>query len=327
MASAIQDRFSLHSFTFSLSSPTQERKKLHRGSVNFDFNRAMGEGGKHHHSKRHKKSKGHRGRKRDCFSLNLEPNDNDDPSPHPLCRATMVKSAHTPTSCLPTSSADCSGKQDNSPEGGTTKISPSRGLTKAVVTDLDGFGAWGGDFYDLASVDKTLPSSAVPRETAAQPTQSSSVATDESSSGTSTEPSAAHNNTPTRTTDGGVVLRRGISLPEGTSRRGSNGSLQFVRELGLVQIKEDGTRGLRPRSAVLLSDSSEPDLMAVVVRAAMSSSNGQKALLSKAMKRRSTDFGERVKSNSSLTLHATSDTDPVDCFKNGDAKIGKGRPI
>lgn len=292
---------------------------LHRGSGSFDFD---GVGVRHRHSKRHKKSKGHRGKKRDCLSLSLEPNDDEDPSPHPLSRAAKVQSAYIPSSSLPTSSPDYSGKQDPSPvQGETAKISPNRGLTKAVVTDLDGF-AWGGDGGG-ASVDKTLPSSAIPRETVAQPTQSSGEATDRSSSSISTEPSAVRN-TPQLTTAGGVVLRRRISLPEDTLRSRSSGSLQFVRELGLVQIKEDDTRGLRPRSAVLLSDGSEPDLTTAVVRATMSR---QKARLSKAMKRQSTDFGEGVRSNSSMALNTRSETSPVDSFKNGETKIGKGRLI
>ena len=327
MADAVQDRVSLHSFTFSLSSPTPERKALSRGSASFDFD-GVGDGGgvRHRHSKRHKKSKGHKAKRRDRFSLSLDPNDEDDPSPHPLSRATRVRSFHFGSS-LPASSLSSppsSDKPDTGAAQGKTRKSPPRGgpvlPTKAVVTDLDGF-AWG----DAASVDTTLPSSASNGASARSPSSVAPLDKSSSFDSSTTAPEAVQYRSRSSSA-GRVVLRRGSSLPEEpTAGRRTSGNVQFVRELGLVQIKEEGTRGLRPRSAILLSES-EKDLPAAV-QAAMTTGSGQMALLTKAMKRGSTDFSERVRSSSSMTLHTLSETDPVNGFDGGGTPSGKGRQV
>lgn len=308
MASAVHDKMSLQSFSFSLSSPSQERKGLEegmRGSESFDgvfHNHDEG----HRHSKRHKKSKGHKQKRKDRLSLSLEP---EDESKHPLARS-RFHSVNQP--------AHLSASSPNSPLHSkqdfveTSKTTP-RGLTQAQVTDLDGF-SWGGA-NGVASVDSTLPSSAKAFSTSAG--TSSTVAT---------RISGSRKTVATPDDSGGIaVLRRRISLPEELNRRRSSGSLQFVQELGLLQIKEEGTRGLRPRSAVLLSDS-EQDLSSAVQAAMTSAVSGQRVLLSKAMKTRNAGFaGERAKSNSSMTLHALSETDNVESSKSSSFATGKGQ--
>ena len=279
----------------------------------------------HHsrHSHRHKKSKAKR---RDRLSLSLDPREEEESSSssfqHPLSKTTRPRIRSMNLSNTFSSSSP-------PPEEVDTETSVSlKGLglsTSAGVTDLDGF-VWGGGgntvdscSASVASVDTTSPSSATPTHppVAAGHGKSSAVANakgvvfirtnSESGAQTSTNNS------------GGAVLRRRVSLPEVDSDlsrrrriRSCSGALQFVQEIGLVQIQEEGTRGLRPRSAVLLSDSEQD--MSAAIQAALSSGSGQKALLSKAMKRRSTELSDRVRSSSSMTLHTLSETDPVESF-------------
>ena len=324
MASAAHDKVSLHSFSFSLSSPTPERKAFLRGSGSFNFN-GEGDGEEHRRSKRHKKSKGSKSKRRDRLSLSLDPTE-PETSPHPLSRTTKVRSVHIPSS-LPASSPSPPPHSGDKTDLSQRK-SPPRGLTKAVVTDLDGL-AWGGGGrheHEAASVDSTLPSSADIQRVVQRSAASSIAEVDKSDStgiiNTSARSPAATSDSGCHSSSG-VVLRRGFSLPEQSTeaRRPHSGNIQFVRELGLVQIVEEGTRGLRPRSAVLLSDS-EKDFSAGGM---LSSGSGQMALLTKAMKRRSTDFSERLRSSSSMTLHSLAEAGgAVDGFNAGNT-TGKGR--
>ena len=337
MANALQQSrpASLYSFSFSLSSPTPDRK---------EFVRSLdGEApGDHHsrHSHRHKKSKGHKAKRRDRLSLSLDPREEEESSSsfqHPLSKTTRPRIQSMNLSNTFSSSS-------SPPEEVDAETSVSlKGLglsTSAGVTDLDGF-VWGGGgntvdscSASVASVDATSPSSATPTHppVAAGYGKSSAVA---NAKGvvfirTNSESGAQTINT---NDSGGAVLRRRVSLPEVDSDlsrrrriRSCSGALQFVQEIGLVQIQEEGTRGLRPRSAVLLSDSEQD--MSAAIQAALSSGSGQKALLSKAMKRRSTELSDRVRSSSSMTLHTLSETDPVESFTASvGTPTGKGQQI
>ena len=324
MATALQDRpVSLHSFSFSLSSPKPDRKELWRTSGSFDE-----APGNHHSKHRHKKSKGHKAKRRDRLSLSLDPQDGDESFSHPLSKSTRprIKSMNL-SSSPPTDSLEETDVE-------TSVSLKGLGLsTSAGVTDLDGF-AWGGgggrqdtnvDSCSVASVDSTfIPSSATTHPPLSSYGYGANLAARRLFYARTNSESGATAVT-LDTSAGAAVLRRRVSLPEDElSRRRSCSALQFVQELGLVQIKEEGTRGLRPRSAVLLSDS-EQDLNAAV-QAAMSTGSGQKALLSKAMKRGSTELSDRVKSSSSMTLHTLSETDtvPAESFANG-TPTGKGQ--
>ena len=324
MAAVQQDTVSLHSFSFSLSSPTADRKVMRRGSGSFDFDGAEG---KHHHHHRHSKHhhKKSKGKRRDRLSLSLEP---DEQTPHPLSRATKVQSVHLSHNLTISTSMDQSPPPADTGSGTRADTRQVLGETdknlpkRAIVTDLDGFPG-GGDRGE-ASVDSTSPSNDV---TAQQPATSSTTAVESNSASLDdtkkTAPAAVALYANTSNHGTGVVLRRGHSLPEAHTqqKRDSSGGLKFVRELGLVQIREEGTRGLRPRSALLLSDS-EQDLTAAVKAAISSPGSGQAALLNKAIKRRSVDFGERRRSSSSITLHTLSEMDAVESFEDS-SSIGR----
>ena len=278
----------------------------------------------HHsrHSHRHKKSKAKR---RDRLSLSLDPREASSSSfQHPLSKTTRPRIRSMNLSNTFSSSSP-------PPEEVDTETSVSlKGLglsTSAGVTDLDGF-VWGGGgntvdscSASVASVDTTSPSSATPTHppVAAGHGKSSAVAIANAKGVVFIRTNSESGAQTSTNNSGGAVLRRRVSLPEVDSDlsrrrriRSCSGALQFVQEIGLVQIQEEGTRGLRPRSAVLLSDSEQD--MSAAIQAALSSGSGQKALLSKAMKRRSTELSDRVRSSSSMTLHTLSETDPVESF-------------
>ena len=351
MANALQQPSrpaSLYSFSFSLSSPTPDRKEFLLSGSSLD-----GEApGNHDHSssrhsghhRHHKKSKGHKAKKRDRLSLSLDPRNEDDKESssssyqHPLSKSTRPRIQSMNLSNTFSSSSP------SPPEETDAETSVSlKGLglsTSAGVTDLDGF-IWGGGGNTLdscsasaASVDKTSPSSAaatyIPTHPPPPTASSSSSAVANAKRAVFIRANSETGAEVQTTSDsvGAAVLRRRVSLPEADTDlarrrriRSCSGALQFVQEIGLVQIQEEGTRGLRPRSAVLLSDS-EQDLSAAV-QAALSSGSGQKALLSKAMKRRSMELNERVRSSSSMqTLHTLSETDQV-----SGTPAGKGQQI
>lgn len=324
MASALQDRpISLHSFSFSLSSPTPDRKEFLQ-SLDSEAP------GYHHSRHRHKKSKGHKVKRRDRLSLSLDPHEDSESSfsyRHPLSKSTRPRIQSMNLSGTYSSSSPPPEEVDAE----TSVTLKGLGLTtSAGVTDLDGF-VWGGGGNtvdscnaSVASVDATSSSSALTHPPVSSYGKPSAVANVKGVAllRTNSE-SGATSPTHHTTSAGGAVLRRRVSLPEGEIRRRScSGALQFVQEIGLVQIQEEGTRGLRPRSAVLLSDSEQD--MSAALQAALNSGNGQKALLSKAMKRRSTELSDRVRSSSSMTLHTLSETDPIECFSPA-TPTGKGQ--
>ena len=344
---------SLYSFSFSLSSPTPDRK---------EFVHSLDDGSGHHshsrHSHRHKKLKGHKAsaKRRNRLSLSLDPREGEDNVEssssssyrHPLSKATRPR-----IQSMNLSNTFSAGSSPSPPPGDheETDVETSvslKGLglsTSAGVTDLDGF-VWGGGGNtvdscgaSVASVDTTSPSSATytPTRPAFASYGKSPPSAVANAKGvvfirTNSESGAQ---TSIGDSGGAAVLRRRTSLPDAESDlarrrriRSCSGALQLVQEIGLVQIREEGTRGLRPRSAVLLSES-EQDLGAAF-QAALSSENSQKALLSKAMKRRSMELsGDRVRNSSSMmTLHTLSETNPIESFSAiVGTPSGKGRQI
>ena len=323
MASALQERpVSIHSFSFSLSSPTPDRKEFLQ-SLDSEAP------GNHHSRHKHKKSKGHKVKRRDRLSLSLDPSQEDESSAsyrHPLSKSTRPRIQSMNLSGTFSSSSPPPEEVDAE----TSVTLKGLGLsTSAGVTDLDGF-VWGGGgntvdscSASVASVDTTSPSSAITRPPVSTYGKPSAVANVKGVAFIRTNSESGAATQTHHTIAGDAVLRRRVSLPEDDliRRRSCSGALQLVQEVGLVQIQEEGTRGLRPRSAVFLSES-EQDLSAAV-QAALSSGSGQKALLSKAMKRRSTELSDRVRSSSSMTLHTLSETDPVKSFSG--TSTGKGQ--
>lgn len=348
MANALQQQSrpaSLYSFSFSLSSPTPDRKEFLLSGSSLDGeppgNRSSSRHSSHRH---HKKSKGHKAKKRDRLSLSLDPREEDESLSsssyqHPLSKSIRprIQSMNFFSSSSPSPPEETDAETSVSLKG--------LGLsTSAGVTDLDGF-VWGGGGNTVdscsasaASVDKTSPSSAAATNIPTHPppttasSSSSAVANAKRAVFIRANSETGAEVQTTSDSGGAAVLRRRVSLPEADTDlarrrriRSCSGALQFVQEIGLVQIQEEGTRGLRPRSAVLLSDSDQ-DLSAAV-QVALSSGSGQKALLSKAMKRQSTELSERVKSSSSMqTLHTLSEMDKVESLSAiGGTPTGKGQ--
>ena len=343
MTNALQDRpVSLYSFSFSLSSPTPGDRKEFLNS--FDEAAARHRHSRHRH---HKKSKGHKAKRRDRFSLSLEPSDEDKSSSlglvrHPAGRATRSRVQSMNLSTTLNSSSPSPVDEEETDTEASLSLKGLGLSTSAGVTDLDGF-VWGGggrqgntvdcrssNSASAASVGATSPSGALSQHPQTVPSYGSKSSADVGSPRvafvrTNSESDATIEKTVA--TGPTTVLRRRVSLPEDdlARRRSCGAALQFVQEIGLVQIKEEGRRGLRPRSAVLLSDSDRE--MSAAVQAALSSESGQKALFNRAMKRRSTELYDRGKSGSFMTLHTLSETDPIQSFTVNGTPTGKGQQI